>query len=371
MSDTVPTPRDHAPSFGFEAKARLVGVVLLIGGCFLVLQPFLAAMLFAAVICVTTWPLFVRLRKLLRGRATAAAALMILLLLGVVILPLTLVAVSFAADAGKGFDAAVSYLEKGLPEPPAWVADLPVVGARAAESWRAMTEDRAKLSELVHALMDPAKAVALALGKVLVEGIFQMWLVALVGFFFYRDGDAIAGMFRAATERLAQRLSGQLLATVHGTVTGVVYGILGTAAAQAALALIGFLIAGVPAALALAVATFFLSLIPVGPPLVWGGAALWLYLGAGSLPWAIFMVLWGALLVSSVDNVLKPLLISRGSNMSLLLVALGVFGGVIAFGFVGIFLGPVLLALAMTMLRFWLERKEAAVKEAAAQPPGP
>ena len=112
---------------------------------------------------------------------------------------------------------------------------------------------------------------------------------------------------------------------------------------------LGFVVAGVPGALVLGTATFFLSMIPVGPPLVWGGATLWLFY-QGRPGWAIFMVVWGLLVISSVDNVVKPYLISRTASLPILLIALGVFGGALAFGFVGIFLGPVLLALALALL---------------------
>ncbi|HAK94770.1 MAG TPA: AI-2E family transporter [Planctomycetes bacterium] len=358
MADNAPAPppaANDAPRTAIEGKIRIAAIALLVIGCYLVLRPFLAAMLFAAVLCSTTWPLFARLRALVRGRASLAACLMIILMLAIVILPLTVVAGSFAADAARMVDGARSSIEQGLPPPPEWVARIPLIGESADARWRAAAEDREQLAVLARSLMTPARDVLVALGGILVQGVFQMWLVAFIGFFFYRDGDSMAALLRAGAGRVAERLSGDLLTTVRGTVTSVVYGILGTAAAQALLALIGFIIAGVPAALALAVATFFLSLVPVGPPLVWGGAAVWLYCQGGP-GWAIFMVLWGALLVSSVDNVLKPLLISRGSNLSLLMVALGVFGGVLAFGFVGIFIGPVLLAVLVSALRFWLER---------------
>ncbi len=358
MADNAPAASpapDDAPRSALEGKIRIAAIALLVIGCYLVLRPFLAAMLFAAVLCSTTWPLFARLRALVRGRSSIAACCMIILMLAVVILPLTLVAGSFAADAARMVDAARSYLEQGLPPPPEWVAQIPLVGEKADARWRAVAADREQFAALARSLMIPARDVLVALGGILVQGVFQMWLVAFIGFFFYRDGEAMAALLRAGAGRVAERLSGDLLATVRGTVVSVVYGILGTAAAQALLALVGLVIAGVPAALALAVATFFLSLVPIGPPLVWGGAAVWLYC-EGSLGWAIFMVVWGALLVSGVDNVLKPLLISRGSNLSLLMVALGVFGGVLAFGFVGIFIGPVLLAVLLTALRFWLGR---------------
>jgi hypothetical protein len=127
--------------------------------------------------------------------------------------------------------------------------------------------------------------------------------------------------------------------TVSRTVRGVMYGLLGTALAQAAVAAVGFLIAGVPAVALLSVATFLFSLIPVGPPLIWGGATIWLF-NQGSTGWAIFMLVWGMFVISGVDNVVKPMLISRGSSLPFILVLLGVMGGVLAFGFVGLFIGP-------------------------------
>ena len=145
-----------------------------------------------------------------------------------------------------------------------------------------------------------------------------------------------------------------LIATAQNAVRGVVYGLIGTAFAQAAVALVGFLIAGVPGALILAALTFILSLVPMGPVFVWGGAAAWLYFH-DQAGWAIFMVIYGIAVISSVDNFVKPILMSRAGNLSMLLVVLGVFGGAIAFGFIGLFVGPALLAIAWNMMKAWLE----------------
>jgi predicted PurR-regulated permease PerM len=137
--------------------------------------------------------------------------------------------------------------------------------------------------------------------------------------------------------RLAGIRAEHLLRIARGTVTGVIYGILGTALAQGMLAAIGFAIAGVPAALLLGVATAFLSPIPVGPPLIWSGAAIYLF-QQGQTGWAIFVILWGLLIVSTVDNVIKPLIISRGSSLPFAIVLLGVLGGAVAFGIIGLFM---------------------------------
>ncbi|MDO8931450.1 MAG: AI-2E family transporter, partial [Rhodocyclaceae bacterium] len=169
---------------------------------------------------------------------------------------------------------------------------------------------------------------------------------------------ALAAHLARLAEKIGAELGQRMLNLARTTIMGVMVGIVGTAAAQALVALVGFLIAGVPAPLLLSSAVFFLSMVPVGPPLIWGGAAWWLY-NQGATGMAIFMVIWGVAVISSVDNFLKPILISRTSSLPILLIALGVFGGILAFGFVGIFLGPVILALALTLIANWSSSSQA------------
>jgi predicted PurR-regulated permease PerM len=166
-------------------------------------------------------------------------------------------------------------------------------------------------------------------------------------------------MIRDGMARLAGWEQGAaVVETAHSAVRGVVYGLIGTALAQAAVALLGFLIAGVPGAMALAALTFVLSFVPMGPAILWGGAAAWLY-SKGETGWAVFMVAYGFLVISSVDNFIKPILMSKAGGLSMLLVVLGVFGGVVAFGFIGIFVGPTLLAVAWGLLNAWLKARQA------------
>jgi predicted PurR-regulated permease PerM len=149
-------------------------------------------------------------------------------------------------------------------------------------------------------------------------------------------------------------------------VRGVVYGILGTCLAQSLMAGIGFLVAGVPGAALLALLTFFLSVVPMGPPLVWLPAALWLF-QQGRTGWGIFMVVWGVG-VSTIDNFVKPWLISQGSDMPFLLILFGVLGGALAFGFIGVFIGPTLLAVAYRLVKEWAAVRQAAGETAAPDP---
>jgi len=331
---------------------RIALVALLALGCALILQPFLAAILFAAVLCIAVWPLHAWLLQHLRGRRTVAASLTTLALALLVLLPLSLLAVALTDAVPTLIASLKESLQNLLAAPPSFVRRLPLVGAALDDYWHRLAENRDELNKALLNLYDPARRFLLKLMALAGEGMLQIVLVLFIAFFFFRDGAALVERLRAGGRRLAGGLADEMLALTRSTVMGVMIGIVGTAAAQALVALAGFLIAGVPAALLLAAATFFLSMIPVGPPLIWGGAAWWLYDG-GHSGWALFMLAYGFFVISSVDNVIKPLLISRSANLSILLIALGVFGGVLAFGFIGIFLGPTLLALGLALAEKW------------------
>jgi predicted PurR-regulated permease PerM len=188
----------------------------------------------------------------------------------------------------------------------------------------------------------------------------------LAAFFFFRDGAEGARRLDAAVKRLAGNRAQQLLAVAGGTVRSVVYGVIGTALAQATLQGLGLWLAGVPVAFFLGFLTFFLSFVPLGPPLVWLPAAVWL-LYNGAIGWGIFLIGWGFFVVSGVDNVLRPYLISRGSRLPLILMFFGVLGGLMAFGFLGVFLGPTLLTIGYVLLQEWSGAPRSATNEVAAE----
>ena len=260
--------------------------------------------------------------------------------------------IGISANAEGLAETAKGWLEQGLPDPPPWIGSLPIGGEALLERWRMIQHDRGALAQSVQPLIGPTRNWLLVIGRALLEGAVTLALSTLICFFLYRDGDVIAKRGRRLITRLAGPSALRLLDVAEATVRGVVYGIIGTGVAQALLQTVGLAIAGVPGALLLGAATFFLSVVPFGPPLVWGGAALWLYLD-GQLGWAVFVALWGVLAVSTVDNVIKPYLISRGSNLPFVLVLLGVLGGVFAFGFIGVLIGPTLLAVAYRLIMEW------------------
>ena len=331
---------------------------ILVAGCFLVLRPFLAATLLAAVVCVSTWPLYLWLLGRMKGRQNIAALTMTLSLALVVILPLALVAYNLADNITAFYDTLKQTIEAGPLEPPAWLKEVPIVGESANAYWHLLATSHDELAALAKRMLEPTRNFLLAGGILLGQGVIQMSLAAFVSFFFYRDGVALVRFIDVAMERVLGSHAANVLGIINNTVRGVMYGLLGTALAQGFVATIGFAIAGVPAALLLGVATFLLSLIPVGPPLIWGSAALWLFY-QGSMGWGVFMLAWGFFLISSVDNVVKPLLISRSSNMPFILVLFGVMGGILTFGFVGVFIGPTLLAVGFSLLQGWAARDNA------------
>jgi len=252
------------------------------------------------------------------------------------------------------------FLDQGPFELPDFIRNIPLLGPQLDSYWHLLQDSREELVSLAKRLAEPSKNMLVAFGGAAGEGLFQILVAVFVAFFFFRDGERVAATLQSGIGRLAGSEQGQALVnTAQNTVKGVVYGLIGTAIAQSLVALVGFLIAGVPGAVLLSALVFILSFIPMGPVLIWGGVAAWFYYH-GEQGWAIFMVVYGVAIISSVDNFIKPILISRTSSMSLLPVVLGVFGGALAFGFIGIFVGPVLLALALNMSAKWLDMRSAA-----------
>ena len=339
-----------------EQYARVVAMALLAIGCFFVLQPFLGAILFAGILCLSTWPFYIEVRTRLRGRSWLAAIILVALLVIALALPIALGAQAIVAHSGQAVDFFRGFLERRDSfEMPRWVRDIPLVGAQVDDYVRALLAGSAELTDLLRGLGDPAKAFMVTVGRAVGQGVIQVLIAIFVAYFFYRDGERLRGIVVGTVRRIAGDEHGAaIVLTAQNAVRGVVYGLIGTALAQAAVAFVGFLIAGVPGAFLLAAVTFILSLVPMGTVVIWGGAAAWLYFH-GSIGMAIFMVIWGVAVISSVDNFIKPILMSRAGNLSMLLVVLGVFGGAVAFGFIGLFIGPALLAVAWNVLRVWLD----------------
>ena len=335
-----------------ERNIGLAIALVLLAGCLLVMRPFVSALLWAVVLCFASWPVYEKLLRWLGNRRTLVATLMTLAMILIILLPFVIVGSSLAENI-KDFTAAVrSQIEKGPPEPPAWLAKIPVVGQKTADQWQALAHDTAKLWTELRRFIEPVSSWLLKAGFGLGRGLLGLALSIFIAFFLFRDGGVLAERLRNTVNRIGGDRGRRLLTVAGNTVRGVVYGILGTALAQAIMAGIGFLIAGVPGVGLLALLTFFSSIVPVfGTGLVWIPAAIWLF-HQGSVGWGIFMLVWGVG-VASLDNIVKPLLISQGSDMPFILIFFGVVGGALTFGFIGVFLGPTLLAVGFRIAEEW------------------
>lgn len=332
----------------------LVQVLLfaLLGACLWVMAPFISALLWGAILAYASWPLMRVLTRWLKGRESLAAGILTLCWMLLVVLPLVWLGFNLADHIRDAISFVRDVQVDGLPEAPGWLGSIPLVGERLLAMWNTIDEQGAAFMASIKPYLGQVGNWLLARSAQVGSGLLELTLSLVFVFFFYRDGPRL----EAFTLRLLQRLigdrAGYYLELVAATVQRVVNGVIGTAAAQALLALIGFLIAGVPGALVLGIFTFLLSLIPMGPPLVWIPAVAWLF-WQGDYGYAIFLAIWGTFIISGVDNVLKPYLISRGGNLPLVVVLLGVFGGLLAFGFIGLFIGPTLLAVAYSLLTDW------------------
>ena len=335
-----------------EQILGIAALLLLAIGCAVVLWPFLSALLWAAVICFSTWPIYRWYERALGGRRALAAALMTLSVALILVAPFAIMVATLADSVRRLITAANHVLEQGPPTPPPWVAGVPMVGESLAAYWESLAHNAPAFIIELKKLIGPAADIAVASGAVVGVGLLELGLSVFIAFFFYRHGRQMAVYVRESAERVAGPRARHLLSVASATVEGVVYGLIGTALAQAVLAAIGFWIAGVPQPLLLGFLTFVLSFVPAGPPLVWGPVALWLLL-QGQVSWGIFVAVWGVLLVSSIDNVLRPYLLGKSNNLPVVLGLFGFVGGILAFGFIGVFLGPTLLAVGYSLFLEW------------------
>jgi predicted PurR-regulated permease PerM len=340
-----------------ERRTGIAAVTILAVACLLILRPFISAALWAAILCFTTWPLFIRLRAELGGRRVLASSLAILLLSGIIIAPVAILVSRLSGNITEIIETSRKLIHEGPPAPPAWVASVPLVGQRLAARWTVLNEDSASWLAAIAKWLPTIKGAVLGSGRALAAGLLQIVLSLLLVFLFYCDGEALAKRLNFAIDRIGGAEGIHLLDVAGTTIRAVVYGVLGTALFQGVLAASGFMIAGVPGAALLGFLTFVVAVVPGGPLLVGVFPVFWLY-RQGSVEWAIFIAIW-AVIVSSLDNFVRPFLIARGGgDTPLILVVLGVLGGAMVFGLIGLFLGPTLLAVGYTLFCEWSSDSE-------------
>jgi predicted PurR-regulated permease PerM len=336
------------------AERVLMG--LLIGGiavgCVDVLHPFFSAILWAGILTFTTWPVYQWLKARLRLGRIVTALLMVLIVAVVVVLPLGLAVPGGANDAEHLRALLQGAVAAGLPEAPEWLAGVPVVGGTLTGLWNTWAADLTAMVAFFQPYYAAAAEFALSLLLGLANGVLDFLLALLVAFFFFASGERLAKVLTALLARIAGPRAPRLIEVTGATIRGVVYGILGTAVVQGILTTFGLWLVGIPRPLLLGVLAGCLSVLPIGAPVVWFPAGLWLM--ANAHMWrGLLLFGYGLLFISGADSVIRPYFIARGAQLPFLLTMLGVLGGAVAFGLLGVFLGPVLLGVGFTLVKEW------------------
>jgi predicted PurR-regulated permease PerM len=340
---------------------QLLALGVLIVTSFWIVRPFLLSATWAAMIAVATWPLLLLTQAWLGGRRSLAVALMTSALLLLILVPVYLGATAIVDNAGHIVEWSQSLATLTLPGPPAWLASLPLAGPRLATGWQQFV---AASPDEISARLEPvARMVALwfvghvgGLGSLLVQSLLTVVVVAIL----YSKGETVVRAAAAFGRRIAGPRGEDALYLAGRAVRAVALGVIVTAIVQSALVGIGLAIAGVPFVTILVALVFVLAVAQLGPVLVLVPATFWVYTHSGTV-WGTTFLLW-AVLCGTIDNVLRPVLIRRGADLPLLLIFAGVIGGLIAFGVIGLFIGPVVLAVAYTLLAEWMSEPALAAR---------
>ena len=336
-----------------EPLIAIAAICLLSLTIFSIIKPFLAATVWAGILVISTWQPYLKLVRRLNGRRALSALIMIAALCCFILLPIIFAAGDFIGVAGQwGMNIRASF-EQGWPVLPDWLSKLPVLGAHLDQFWLKLGAKDAETMNTIRGYIAPASQILLLLVGEIGSGMMLLAMSLFIAFFIYLDGEDLLAWIRGMMARMAGERSSELLLVSLQSTKGVVYGFMGTAVVQAVLAWFAYLISGVPNATSLGFASFILALLPGGPVLLGLPAAAWLF-HQGDTGWAIFMLVWMLGVVSSADNVIKPLLIGQGSRLPFILILFGVLGGALAFGMLGVFIGPVLLTVFYELARSWI-----------------
>jgi len=349
-----------APKLGAPGRdlARTTFAVLfigaLLGASLWILRPFLGPLIWATMVVVATWPMMQRLQSLLWNRRSLAVTVMTLLLLLLFVVPLVLAIVTIVGNA----DRLVEWAKLGAawrpPEQaPELLRKLPLVGGLIDGLWAQLRA--LGVGDLLERITPYAGNATRwfvsevgSIGVVLLQFLLTVAIAAVM----YATGEEGASLARRFAHRLAGERGSDAVQLAGDAIRGVALGVGVTAVVQSVLGGIGLAIAGIPFAGLLTALMFMLCIAQIGPLPVLVPAAIWAFY-SGDTGWGVFLVVVSSV-VAVLDNVLRPVLIRMGADLPLLLIFAGVIGGLFAFGLVGIFVGPVVLAVAYTLLEAWI-----------------
>ena len=324
------TPDDSGRVALIERSILVLLVVGLLIGVLAIVKPFTTAILFGAALATAAWPIRQALVRRGLGHGSTAALLLVLSLV-VVVLPMLVIAPHLADQLNLGVEGVETYFA-ATPQPPAWMSGVPLVGPRLAAGWQRVVEAQGNVRTLLEPYTADVGHLMIAAARALADSLLQVLLSLIVATMFWTNGDGLISVLHDALRRLGGPVAERALDVAAGAIRGVAYGVVGTAAIQAVL----------------------LAISQIGGPLlilIWGGAAWWLFAQDQQI-WGVVMIGWG-LFIGMIDNFIKPWLIGFGIEMPMSLTILGVFGGFIAFGFLGLFIGPTLIAITFTLIQAW------------------
>jgi predicted PurR-regulated permease PerM len=340
---------------------RLITVVLLAGLVLLgfrIMDPFIVPLVWAGILAFVTWPAYEWLCRRCGGRNTLAAILMTLAVSAAVVAPLVWLGVVLRLEVVRAYHAVQALLAGGVQLPPA-VLRLPWIGEQLRElAARAAADPNALGLELRKVTDHSFEGIARVVGGITRNAVKLLFAVVSL-FFAYRNGERFAGQVEHALEQVLGSRVHHYLRAIKQTVRAVVYGLVLAAIVQGLLVGIGYWVAGVSAPVFLAALTTVCGLIPFAAPAIWGGVVLWLVM-KGTMVAAVGLLIWGGLVMGWVDHIVRPFLISREAEIPFLIVLFGVLGGLATFGLVGLFVGPVILAVLLAIWREWLLEKQPA-----------
>ncbi|MGE8656757.1 MAG: AI-2E family transporter YdiK [Achromobacter sp.] len=356
-------PNPHPPA---DLARNLLVVVILSAltiGSLYVLKPFLFGLIWATTIVVATWPVMLAVQRRCGGRRWLATVAMLIVLLVVIVLPLYQAISTLALHGGTIMTAIKGLPDYALMAPPGWVRGIPLGGERIAREWQALADAGAGglLARLEPYITMAAKWL-LSNAAIVGGFVMHMLITIVIAGILYSQGDTAADFVQRFANRLAGHRGVAAIRLAGLSIRAVALGIVVTAVVQSALGGLGLWIAGVPAAGIITALMLMLCLAQLGPFLPLLGGVVWLFQNDMKVA-AILLLVW-AVLVTMLDNLLRPLLIKRGVNLSMLLILAGVLGGMFAFGIVGLFIGPVILAVTSTLLKAWVDEVPAPAAEA-------
>lgn len=353
----------------FERAIGLAVVGVLVVACFAIAKPFIGATLWGVIIAVSTWSIHRRLERMLGNRRRTAAVIMTFGLILLFVVPVVLLGATLADAIGSLGSAADDLAGFVAPTPPEWVTSLPFVGERIVAVWTDAAADISGTLQKLQPWIVSFVMWVLQQGAGLGFAVLEFMIASIIAGILYVSGEGAADFVRHFVRRIFGDARVALIDVAGRTIRGVAQGVIGTAVLQGALATFGFFLSGAPAATLLGFLTFLFSILQLPTIVVWVPAAIWLYY-SGETEWAIFLAAWGLLVVNTVDNVLRPILITSGAKVPLLVVFVGVLGGLIAFGLIGIFVGATILAVCWTLTAAWVELETRDAGPPAAIPPG-